>query len=213
MTLSIRKSLTALAVAATVAGAAPAHAQLVQYYTTGVFSTSGTSTATFGTGANTLTLAYRSPFGATNPLLPSTAANPAEVFATSFGSLGFFDASGGGSTLVPVSGTFTLNIFQMAPGMGSGSLIGSLSGELRVNQSQAIFDATGAGSVTINGIQYRFRNESYAIVPPTTNAGVTSLQGVITGTAVVPEPATFALVGTGLVLAGLGARRTRKTAV
>ena len=212
----VRATLSALA--ATAAAAAPAAAQVVEYYTTGTFTCtscvgSGTGSVMFGSGANRVTLTFAAPTGATL-LAPATAANPAMVdlasLNPSFASFGFIDVSGGNRAARTLNGTFTLNIFQVTPGSGSGTLMGQLAGQLSGTSSNATLDVSGAGPVVIDGVTYGYKDLTYALVPRTTNGGRTSLQGQITATTTTPEPGSVALVGSGaLALAGIVVRRRR----
>jgi hypothetical protein len=218
----VRLTAVVLASAAPLASAA---AQVVQYYTTGTFNCagctgSGTSAATFGD----LTLRFVSPFGAATPAAAATAANPASVdlgvLNPSNASFGFLQAVGGSRTAQTLNGTFTLNIFQVAPSGGSSSLVGTLSGQLAGSASNAMFMAN-SNTVTIGDISYRYKDLNYSLVPATTNNGMVSLQGEISGPpfsggpggTVVPEPATVTLLGAGLALTGLIAARRKRTTV
>lgn len=214
----VRFAAVALAVSAPVATAS---GQVVEYYTTGTFTCSGctgsgTSSATFGD----LTLSFLSPFGTADATANSTETNPAsvnlDVSNPSNASFGWLMASAGSNTLRELDGTFTLNIWQVAPSGGTGSIVGSLSGSLASVGGVAMFMASD-DVVDIDGITYRYADLSYNLVPPSTNNGMVSLQGQIGGTfnggpggVVVPEPSTYALLGTGMLgLLGVAARRRR----
>ena len=208
------------------AAAATSNAQVVQYYTTGSFTCgagctgTGTNTATFG-GA---TLTYLSPAGSTNPLAASTAANPASVdlnvLNPSFASFGILDFTSGSGALNTLNGSLTINFFQQAPSTGTGTLVGSLSGQIGGTASNASFVAT-SDTLTIGDVSYRFRETNYSLVPQSTNNGLVTLQGQISSTGfnggpggtVVPEPATMTLLGSGMALTGLIAARRRRAAV
>jgi hypothetical protein len=217
---------SAAVIAATTMAAARADAQLVQYHMVGTFNCSPFCSAGNGTGAATfggLTLAYRGPGSAANPALVATAANPAQVDLTvinpTFASFGSINASGGTpATASTLGGTFTLSIFQVNQGGGSGDILGSLTGTLTSTASGA--SLTMNGSVvelpTAGIILYDFPagQQVYNIVPPSTNGGVTSLQGRISrgpnfGVTAVPEPATVTLLAAGLLVAGVAGRRRR----
>lgn len=181
---------TRLVATATVLGSVAvnaAKAQDVSYYTTGVFASSGTSTATYVTGANTVNLSYSG---------EGSAGTPSTVFTPSNASLGFFQASATNQGTVNVSDTFTLNVFQTAPSGGSGVFVGALSGRLTNGNTSTVVWTPSGGTIAIGTSTYTLGANSYKIVPLSTNNGVTSVQALIT---TVPEPSSAALLGVGLV--------------
>lgn len=157
----------------------------VTYSTSGVFASTGTNVATFGN----VTLTFVG--------ITTDTADPQAPLFFSNASFGYFDASGGSfNSLQPVSDTFTLTITQSAPTAGSGNLAGVLSGSMDANTSSVNFDVTSAGPVVIGATRYSFANTSYALVPPATNNGETTLQGVVDQSE-IPEPTSMSLLGLG----------------
>ncbi len=197
---SIRLGLAASALLlASTLSAAP-----VSFSTTGVFSTSGTNTATFGAGPTALTLT----FSGVNSNVDTA---PFGFTFTSFGTIQSQSAST--TDPQPISGTFTLNIAQTVPSGGVGTLMGSLSGAVDFDTSTGILTVT-TGPAVIGDVTYQFTQTEYSIVPPTTNSGRTTLQGrveLLPGDVTIPEPSTYALLGSGiLAIVGLS-RRIRKS--
>ena len=196
----------------------PMSATTITYSTSGTLSClgctgNGSNSIQIGTVPNFATVTYQ---GLTNQSVCGSIVgnNPCTTNA-SFGD--FFSAAGGtGGTFA--NGSFTLTLTQTAPPPTGGN--------------PATFNATFSGTITTttNGVTVTFDganqtrtitatlgNTTYTLpsffllVPPTTNGGDTTVQGQITYTPAtsVPEPATAALLGLGLVSLGVTSRKFR----
>jgi hypothetical protein len=207
----MKRSTVALAAAVLLGGAQSASAQTLAFYTQGTFSSgsgacNGTNVCTFaGSGA---TLTFQNTVGNYTPIL-----NPTIV------SLGYFTFAGlGGTSTVPGSATFTLDVFQTLPGtsLGTGTFVGSVSGQIVGNASQVYWYPTN----TVINIA---TNPNYVTEYNLENYLATSANGprlaisagfppstVIAEATVSPEPGTMVLMMTGFAgLAGVMYRRRK----
>lgn len=183
-----------------------ARAITVTYTTLGTFdSGDAAGTSSYVDAANGITIDFLNALGESVDVPPPS--------QTSFGT---FDTSATTTTsFAPVSSGFTLDIFQTAPAPGGTlTFVGTLSGQLRVNNSQAFvqFDAplTQSIGLVIYSIVSADDNTPgrVNIAPPTTNNGLTTVAGRIN---VIPEPSAIVLVGLGAVAPlGLMLRGRRK---
>jgi hypothetical protein len=160
--------------------AAALSAATVTYSTSGVFSTTGTNMLAIDGGDLTF-----------DGLTDNTVTVPSNL------SYGTFVATGVTGT-VPVSEDFTLTLTETSPVSGSADVTATLSGMINSTQSTIalLFTTT---SFSIGGNEYTISQPDggIPIVPQSTNSGVT-LEGTV-----VPEPATYLGIGSGLALVGL----------
>jgi len=178
----------ALLVAVVTFGTSQAKADNVTFSTSGVFTCGGCA----GSGTNSVTFlgGMGNAFMLTFTGLSSTMLNTPT--GTSFGNFQTF-VSGGGAT---GSGTFTLTITQTVPTAGSAGFSATFNGSFSASNSGTGVVNFTVTSVTIGGIQYSITNNPLNLVPPASNNGITTVQGLVTSN--VPEPASMLLLGTGL---------------
>ena len=167
-------------------------AATIEYSTTGIFTSSGTNVLSVGGGQ----LVF-------NDLGLTTVTSPSNV------SFGFFDSSGidGGGT-IPSGTQFTLTINEVLPVVGTDTVAATLSGFINATQSSVTVDFASP-VFTIDGAEYTIAQPpgGIDIVPPSSNGGITTIQGSVTNA--VPEPATFLSLASGLAILALGTRLRR----
>jgi hypothetical protein len=189
------------AVAAGVMAASSADAQ-VTFSTTGTFAGPGCTITSCTFGAFTLAFVHAP---STAYLTPST---------LDLGSFLTSSTPGSSSMAIPANVVFTLVIDQSSPVAGSTRTSGPITGSLAFDPSQSSLVFTPMMRfLSIDGVRYDLiidntGNINIAAPTRTNNPNPTIVKANV---AVVPEPATVALLATGLVgVAVTGLRRRSK---
>ena len=194
------KSLLSV-IAGSLLAAAAAGAQ-VTFSTVGSFTGTGCTVSSCTFGGFTLSFMNAA---STSYLTPSTL------------DLGMFRTSATGvtqpTTAIPANVMFTLMIEQSSPVAGSTSTSGPVSGTLAYNPSQSSLVFTPTSTfLSIDGVRYSLitdntGNINIAAPITTSNPNATIVKANV---AVVPEPTTVVLMGSGLAALGFFGARRRK---
>lgn len=195
------RRLAGTALVAVAVAAAPAAAQTVTFATSGTFSVAGGGTATCSATTcnfDGFVLSYL-PVGVTSYMAPT------------FADLGDFttqcNSCLAGAQSIGTGATFTLTITQSNPTAGTGSFVGTIGGALSFNPSSSSLIWTPTQfNLPIGFTNYALVTDAGAglsgnivVVAPTPdhNPNPTSISAFVTTTA--PEPASMALMATGLL--------------
>jgi len=198
-----------------------AHAATVQFGTAGVFSgCTNVANQVAGCTANGNQISFGTDLAGNVGILLTYIGIPGStmVNATTGASFGdiVFSCLGGGtgcaSQPIPLGLMLTINVTQTLPtaggptGIPSASIVGAVSGVS--NSGTVTWPANN--TINIGVISYRIANNPLNLVPPSTSNGDTTVQGIVTDTT-VPEPTTFAFIGSALI-AGVALARRRRVA-
>jgi hypothetical protein len=157
--------------------AAPAHAGPVTYRT---------DTSQLCIGAAGCGVAQQTIGGTISVQFQPIPASTVNVTGQSFASLGQLVISCvGGGTACGNQSLAGLNLFiniaQTVPTSGNGSFVGGvITGSIRGTASNATITWSVPNSINIGTITYAITNTSLALVPPSANGGVTTIQAQIT---------------------------------
>ncbi|MBI2685303.1 MAG: PEP-CTERM sorting domain-containing protein [Acidobacteria bacterium] len=193
-----------------------ASAAPVTYSTNGVFSgctdvagqvsgcTANGNTITFGASGDFIQLTFA---GISNSTVNATT-------AASFGDIIFSCLAGGtgcSAHNIPANLLLTINVSQTAPTVGgpTGIPAAGISGSVSGTSNSGVVSWPANNTINIGPISYRIANTPLNLVPPSSNSGHTTVQGVITDNT-VPEPSTMSMIG--LAALGLGLIGRRKSA-
>jgi hypothetical protein len=159
-------------------GASAASADPVTFSTSGVFTCAGCS----GSGTNSVTFLG----GMGNAVMITfTGLGSTSLNDPTASSLGNFQTFVSGTGVIGVSGTFTLTITQTVPIAGSDSFAATFSGSFSASNAGTGVVTFTTTSVNIGGIMYSV-DSCFALVPPASNNGITTVEGQISGTAATP---------------------------
>lgn len=180
-------------------GTSEAKADPVTFSTSGVFTCVGCA----GNGSNSVTFLG----GMGNALMITfTGLGSTSLDTPTGSSFGNFQTFVSGNGVISASGTFTLTITQTVPIAGSDSFSATFTGLFSASNSGSGVVNFTVTSVTIGSTTYAITNNPLNLVPPASNNGITTVQGLITSE--IPEPTTMLLMGTGLLgIAGVVRRR------
>jgi hypothetical protein len=180
----------------------------VTYSTTGAFSggTSGTVCTATSCTAGGFTLSFTAD-ASTSYISPATIIDFGQFIT---------QATEPTQPLTAFNGVqFTLTILQTAPGAGTSTFAGAITGSLAYNPSNSTLVWTPTTTTTtINGNTiYKLtldNSGNLQIQAPTTNGGNPNPTSVKGSVSVTPEPATALLLAPGLAGMGLAARSRRR---
>ena len=208
--MNITARLTAAALAASVAFALPASAQLIQFTTTGFFTGGGGTPCTAAVVGSTATCSY-----ANGSLLQYNFGVQQNVVGAGNANFGSFQTSG--TTLQSyVGNSFTLQVQQTSPTAGvSPNIVGQLTGSFSANAlggSGGLVWTPSNNTFSVGAANYRLFVDNTGgvnIEPPRPEGLLGDMQTIRGHVSVVPEPSTYLLMASGLAGLGIVARRRR----